>query len=86
MSNVVDLDHERAAFQQRNANDFLEMESEVDDILQLGRICDRLCEGGLPGDPRVAMLEFAVIELADRIERLHGKYYARPDPEGDEHA
>jgi len=85
--NVIELDHERtnAARMLSNAEEFLEMEVEMNDVVQLARICNLLCED-LPYDRRVSMLHFAVTDLADRIDQMHGKYYARPDPEGDEHA
>ena len=79
---VIDIDPERArtARMEVQAREFLEMEPDINDIVQLGRICKRLI-GDLPHDRSSAMVYFAVAELADRIDQMHEKYYC---PAGNE--
>jgi len=73
---VVSLDHERAARMQADADAFMEMEVDLNDIVQLARISNLLCED-LPGDRRTAMLHFTVTNLADKIDAMHRKHYGR---------
>jgi hypothetical protein len=79
---VVDLNPERAraARMEAQAQDFLKMEPEVNDIVQLARIGKEII-GGLPHDRSSAMVYFVVAELADRIDQMHAKYYC---PAGNE--
>lgn len=82
--NVVDLDHERdrAAWQQANADAFLEMESKIHDAMNMATIAIGLLEDHAAGEANRKVLSFSLCHLEQMLKQIVKKYYGPPSEDG----